>query len=57
MTSDIDWAAHNAAHRQWIADGKHLPFKCPHRQWIADGKHLPFKCPVEGGSIRGWTSI
>jgi len=41
MTSDIDWAAHNAAHRQWITDGK----------------HLPFKCPVEGGSIRGWTSI
>ena len=28
-----------------------------HKQWIADGKHLPYVCPVEGGSIRGWTSI
>jgi hypothetical protein len=39
--NDIDWAAVNAAHRQWIADGK----------------HLTFICPIEGGSIRGWTSI
>jgi hypothetical protein len=39
--NDIDWVAINAAHRQWILDGK----------------HLPFICPVEGGSIRDWTSI
>jgi hypothetical protein len=39
--NDIDWAAANAAHRQWILDGK----------------HLAFICPIEGGSIRGWTSI
>lgn len=39
--SDPDWAAINAAHRQWILDGK----------------HLAFKCPIDGGSIRGWTSI
>jgi hypothetical protein len=37
----IDWAAINTAHRQWIRDGK----------------HLAFKCPIDGGSIRGWTSI
>jgi hypothetical protein len=41
MANDIDWVAHNEAHKQWILDGK----------------HLDFKCPVEGGSIRGWTSI
>lgn len=39
--SDPDWDAINAAHRQWIRDGK----------------HLAFKCPIDGGSIRGWTSI
>jgi len=39
--NDIDWAVINAAHRKWIAEGK----------------HLPFICPVEGGSIRDWTSI
>lgn len=41
LNNDIDWAAINAAHRQWIADGK----------------HLAFICPIEGGSIRVWTSI
>jgi hypothetical protein len=41
LDNDIDWVAYNAAHRQWIADGK----------------NLPFVCPLEGGSIRGWTSI
>ena len=39
--NDIDWVAHNAAHRQWIAEGKHLVFVCP-------------EC---GGTIRDWTSI
>ena len=39
--SDPNWEAINEAHRQWIADGK----------------HLAYICPVEGGSIRGWTSI
>lgn len=28
-----------------------------HRKWLADGKNKDFVCPVEGGSIRGWTSI
>lgn len=39
--NDIDWAAHNAAHQQWIAEGKNKIFICP-------------KC---GGTIRDWTSI
>lgn len=28
-----------------------------YKKWIEDGNHLQYKCPIEGGSIRGWTSI